>query len=258
VRPATRMPGLMALAWAIALAGCYTEIGNPGKDSQVTATFSIDYSQAVPAPKVAAPGAPGGSVPQAGQVAIERFYFNVVEVNYRTIDDADGRIWRVPDSLGRSVDFTGKDTDAVLPPVEVPAGDWTILKLESRIPAHDTLDPDTLDFAAFADRGYIKGTYARGGRSLRFLWQLPNHRRVNLVYNQELIEQWRHGNAYELEFVFYACRWVGGVDLLQAEAWRDRAGRDVAVIDLEHNRPLYDSLNTGFFRSFNSWKVWKE
>jgi hypothetical protein len=181
-----------------------------------------------------------------------------VEVNYRTLEDEEGRIWKVPDSLGFPVDFTRKDKAAVLPSVDVPAGEWTILKLESRIPRHDSLNADTLDFAGFGNRGYIKGTYARDGQVVRFLCQFPHFGKVNLVYNQELIEQWRHGDAYDLDFIFFARRWVGDMDLLQAERVRDRNGQEVAVMDLEHNRPLYDSLAASFFKSFNSWKVWKE
>jgi hypothetical protein len=249
-RPRAPARFLAALAGVAAvLGGCYTEIGNPGKENKVTATFSIDYAAPPPVPKRAA---------AAESVAITQFRFNVVEANYRTVEDVEGRIWKVPDSLGRSVDFTGKDIAAVLPSVAVPAAEWTILKLESRIPAHDTLAPDTLDFDAFADRGYLKGTYARGGRKVRFLCQLPHYGKVNLVYNQELLERWRHGDAYALEFVFFARRWAAGADLLAAETFRDRHGREVAVIDLEHNRPQYDLLSASFFRAFNSWKVWKE
>jgi hypothetical protein len=142
--------------------------------------------------------------------------------------------------------------------VDVPPDEWTILKLESRIPDHDTLFPDTLDFDAFADRGYIKGTYSRGGREIRFLCQLPNVRKVNLVYNEEVLEQYRNGDAYDLEFIFYPHRWLAGVDLLEVEAFPDRHGRTVAIVDLEHNRALYDILFANFFKSFNSYKVWKE
>jgi hypothetical protein len=232
-------------------AGCYTEIGNPAKESRVTATFSIDYTpEGLPKRSQADPPPPS--------VDILQFYFNVVEANYRTVEDEEGRIWKVPDSLGRSVDFTGKDSAAILPPVDVPPDEWTILKLESRIPDHDTLDPDTLDFDAYADRGYIKGIYSRADREIRFLCQLPNVRKVNLVYNEEILERYRRGDAYDLEFVFYPHRWLAGVDLLEAETFLDRTGRAVALVDLEHNRPLFDSLFANFFKSFNSYKVWKE
>lgn len=259
-RPRAGAPILAAaaLAWAAALSGCYTEIGNPGKENKVTATFSIDYAEPAPLRKAAREAMGRDTGFPAPEIAVEMFYFNVVEVNYRTLEDEEGRIWKVPDSLGRAVDFTRKDAAAVLPPVEVPAAEWTILKLESRIPAHDTLEVATLDFAAFADRGYIKGTYARDGRLVRFLCQLPHFGKVNLVYNQELIEQWRHGEAYDLDFIFFARRWVGDMDLLRAERVRDIKGHEVAVIDLENNWPLYDSLAASFFKAFNSWKVWKE
>lgn len=246
-----RKRAFLAILFTILLAGCYTEIGNPAKESMVTATFSIDYSPAAAPKRIQADTSPPS-------VEILQFWFNVVEANYRTVEDEEGRIWKVPDSLGRNVDFTGKDSAATLPPVDVPPDEWTILKLESRIPAHDTLDPDTLDFDGFADRGYIKGTYSRGDREIRFLCQLPNVGKVNLVYNEEFLEQYRHGDAYHLEFVFYPHRWLAGVDLLETEAFADRFGRAVAIVDLEHNRPLFDSLFANFFKSFNSYKVWKE
>lgn len=246
--------GLRALLAGLLLllsSGCYTEIGNPSKESHVTATFSIDYS-----PEALPKGAPAAVPPSS--VDIRQFWFNVVEANYRTVEEKDGRIWKVPDSLGRSVDFTGKDSAAVLPPVDVPPAEWTLLKVESRIPDHDTLDPDTLDFAVFPDRGYIKGIYARGGREIPFLCQLPNVRRINLVYNEEMLERYRRGDAYDLEFVFYPRRWLAGVDLLEAETFPDRTGRAVAIVDLEHNRALFDTLFENFFKSFNSYRVWKE
>lgn len=241
------MRPIAVFALAVALAGCYTEIGNPGKENKVTATFTIDYAPTLPKASAATP-----------VVAIERFWFNVVEVNYRTVEDEEGRIWKVPDSLGRRVDFTGRDTQATLPPVDVPASEWTILKLESRIPEHEPLDADTLDFAAFAGAGYIKGTYSLVGRQVCFLARLPLVPKVNLVYNQEILGRWRHGDAYALEFVFYAHRWLQGADLLAADTVTDRTGIPVAILDPEHNAEMHELVSANFFKAFNSWKVWKE
>jgi hypothetical protein len=244
-----------AILWALpALMGCFTEVGNPGKTQQVNATFTIDYAEGSPAlPKLARESA---EVPDT--IRILHFSFNVVEVNYVTTDNEDGRIWKVPDSLGRNIDFTGQDSSAVLPPVQVPPGEWTIMKLESRIPRHDTLRPDTLDFARFRNPGYIKGSLITAGREIRFVCQFPNDYKINLVYTQATLEKWKHGDAYDLEFIFYAKKWLSAVPLAQAPAFPDQAGGPVVVIDQEHNPDLYRILWDGFFKAFNSDKVWKE
>lgn len=262
-----RVPVLSAAFLAAVLfPGCFTEIGNPGKENQVTATFSIDYTEAA-VPKRGASLPPSAPPPAAiPAVTILQFYFNVVEANYdyrnEAGDSAQGRLWKKPDSAGDAVDFTGKDKDAVLDPVTVPAGNWFRMKLESRIPPHETLVPDTLDFAAFSNRGYIKGTYARDGRTVHFLCQLPEVGKINLVYDQAILGQWRHGSSYDLEFIFFARKWVSGVDLLEAETVTDRSGLPVAIIDQDNNGSFYERLcgndSGSFYKSFNSLKVWKE
>jgi hypothetical protein len=259
-----RAMALSALFSLLALAGCYTEIGNPGKEQKITATFTIDYSSPAPVMKSASAARWDGlaampaPVDTPAELSIEQFFFRVVEANYGTETDRDARIWKFPDSLGFKVDFTGGDTSAVLPPVDVPAGEWTTMKLESRIPAHDTLIADTIDYERFQRGEYIKGTFAKGAISVRFICRLPAVQRINLVYSQELLAQWRHGDAYDLEFIFFANRWMQGIDLLSAESFHDTRGRKVVLVDLEHNRSLYDGLYANFFKSFNSWKVWKE
>lgn len=254
----------LALSSLFALAGCYTEIGNPGKEQKITATFSIDYSSPGPVLKSAsaawwdAQAAKPAPVDTQAELSIEQFFFRIVEANYSTATDRDARIWKVSDSLGFKVDFTGGDTSAVLPPVDVPAGEWTTMKLESRIPGHDTLSTDTIGYERFERGEYIKGTFAKGARSVRFICRLPAVHKINLVYSQEILTRWRHGDAYDLEFIFFANRWMQGIDLLSAESFLDDRGSKVVLVDLEHNRPLYDGLYDNFFKSFNSLKVWKE
>ena len=233
--------------------GCFTEVGNPGK-TQVNATFTIDYADDPPAlPKRAR-----GFIEASDSIRILSFRFNVVEVNYATADNPDGRIWKVPDSLGQNIDFTGQDPSAVLPPVQVPPGEWTLMKLESRIPAHDTLRDDTLDFAGFRNPGYINGSVLSAGREIDFVCQLPHDYKINLVYNQSTLEKWKHGDAYDLEFIFHAKKWLSAIQLAQAPVLPDRSGYPVVVIDQEHNPDLYQILWDAFFKSFNSDKVWKE
>jgi hypothetical protein len=241
-------------AWAIVfLAACFTEVGNPGKTQKVNASFSIDYVNLPPDLQKSG----SGRKADTASVRILQFYFNVVEANYTTLDSVFGRIWRLPDSMGRSIDFTGKDPLAALPPVTVPAGAWSIMKLESRIPLHDSLRLDTLDFAGFKNRGYIQGEWISGLNKVRFICQFPDVYRINLVYPQAILEQWRHNDIYELEFVFYATKWVKVVSLANAVMSRDRQGVEVAIIDLEHNPEMFLALKASFFKSFNS-KVWKE
>jgi len=242
---------------AIFLAGCFTEVGNPGKPQEITASFHIDYQDSEPLKK------DGGSARQAdtGELKITWFYFNVVEANYSTAEDKDARIWKVADSLGTQVDFTGLDTAAALPPVQVPPGEWTFLKIESRIPEQDTvqgLSLDTFEFESFARRGYIKGYLPASLGGKAFLCALPTVYRINLVFEQELLSQWRHGDDYHIDVVFFASRWIHSATWDAVVAAPDRTGRPVVLIDLFHNRAIYDQLRTAFFKAFNSSKVWKE
>jgi hypothetical protein len=244
------------LAAALAGSGCFTEIGNPGKEQTVSARFRIDYAgDTAAAPKVATQA----DTPAAAldSLRIQLFYFNVVEVNYTTLDDNQGRIWKVPDSLGKPVDFTGADPEAVLPPVAVPPADYSILKLESRIPSHTVLSPAGLDFAAFADRGYIKGIAYYPGKTVRFLCQFTDDYKINLVYAREILERWRQGGSYAFDFVFYARRWLSAADLTGI-APSEGADGPFVLIDAEHNPETFTALRASFFKSFNSSKVWKE
>lgn len=243
-----------ALAGALSAWGCFTEIGNPGKEQTVSARFRIDYAaDTAAAPKSSA----GTGSATLDSLRIQLFYFNVVEVNYTTPDDSDGRIWKVPDSLGKPVDFTGADPDAVLPPVAVPPAEYSILKVESRIPDHSVLAPDTVTFAGFTGRGYIRGVAYYPGKAVRFLCQFTNDYKINLVYTREILEQWRQGGSYAFDFVFFANRWLSAVDLTLVEPFQGADGPFV-LIDAEHNPELFTALRSSFFKSFNSSKVWKE
>ncbi|MDB5106000.1 MAG: hypothetical protein JWP91_3689 [Fibrobacteres bacterium] len=253
--------GTLALG-AFTGSGCFTEIGNPGKEQSVSAMFRIDYADnRIAVPKASAqPGetaTPGNANPAPDSLRIQQFYLNVVEVNYTTLDGNQGRIWKLPDSLGKTVDFTGVDTDAVLPPVAVPPADYSILKLEGRIPAHAALDPDTVAFGRFSGRGYIKGIVYYAGNPIRFLCQFPDDYKINLVYTKEILETWRQGDSYKFDFVFYASRWLSGADLTAISPASGEDGPFV-LIDQEHNPDLYSALRSSFFKSFNSSKVWKE
>lgn len=244
--------GALALA-AIAVSGCFTEIGNPGKELTVSASFRIDYAQAQSGvPKASAVGTSG-----LDSLRIQVFFLNVVEVNYTALDSSQGRIWKVPDSLGKPVDFTGTDPAAVLPPVAVPPASYSILKLENRIPEHTPIDSDTLDFGRFSGRGYIKGIAYYPGKRIRFLCQFTDDYKINLVYTRDTLERWRDGDAYAFDFVFYARRWLSAADLTSIDPVIGADG-PLVLIDQEHNSDLFATLRSSFFKSFNSSKVWKE
>jgi hypothetical protein len=241
-------------AAALIVQGCFTEIGNPGKEQIVSARFRIDYEQ----PRAEAPKASArGAVLPPDSLRILAFSFNVVEVNYTTSDDVDGRIWKVPDSLGKTVDFTGADPNAVLPPVAVPSTEYSILKVESRIPRHPVLDPDTVAFGSFSHGAYIKGVAYYSGTPIRFLCQFTDDYKINLVYTSEILELWRQGGAYSFDFVFYASKWISGADLTGIAPVTGPDGGFV-LIDQEHNPEVFGALRASFFKSFNSSKVWKE
>lgn len=245
---------LAAASAAFIASGCFTEIGNPGKEQIVSARFRIDYdSSRTEAPKASALGS--GKTPDS--LRIQAFSLNVVEVNYTTADDVDGRIWKVPDSLGKPVDFTGADKDAVLPPIAVPSTEYSIMKLENRIPRHPVLDPDTLAFGSFSHGAYIKGVAYYAGGPIRFLCQFTDDYKINLVYTSEILERWRQGGSYSFDFVFYAARWIAGADLSSITPVTGPDGSFV-LIDQEHNPEIFTALKASFFKSFNSSKVWKE
>ena len=245
--------GAMAAA-ALILQGCFTEIGNPGKEQVVSARFRIEYdSSGAAAPKASA----RGKIQSPDSLRIQAFSFNVVEVNYTALDGAQGRIWKVPDSLGKSVDFTGADRNAVLPPIAVPETDYSILKLESRIPRHSVLDPDTVAFGSFSHGAYIKGVAYYSGRPIRFLCQFTDDYKINLVYTRDILELWRQGGSYSFDFVFYAAKWMAGADLTRITPVTGADG-DFVLIDQEHNPEDFSALRASFFKSFNSSNVWKE
>ncbi|MEO6097398.1 MAG: hypothetical protein ABIW76_17815 [Fibrobacteria bacterium] len=238
--------------------GCFTEIGNPGKEQIVSARFRIDYDKPPEkspetAPKTSARG--NGRSPDS--LRIQAFSFNVVEVNYTALDGAQGRIWKVPDSLGKRVDFTGADREAVLPPIAVPSTDYSILKLENRIPRHTVLDPDTVAFGNFSHGAYIKGVAYYSGNPIRFLCQFTDDYKINLVYSRDILELWRQGGSYSFDFVFYAAKWASGTDLTGIVPVTGPDGNFV-LIDQEHNPEIFDALKASFFKSFNSTSVWKE
>lgn len=253
-------------AAAFLVPGCFTEIGNPGKEQTVSARFRIEYAPPPAAvPKYSAQyhvadekdekDDENGNPPDS--LRILAFSFNVVEVNYTTADDVDGRIWKVPDSLGITVDFTGSDPKAVLPPVAVPSIEYSILKLENRIPRHPVIDPDTLAFGSFSHGAYIKGVAYYSGTPIRFLCQFTDDHKINLVYASEILELWRKGDSYAFDFVFYASNWISGTDLTRISPVTGPDGSFV-LIDQEHNPEEFTALRASFFKSFNSSKVWKE
>lgn len=242
---------------ACLLTACFTEVGNPGKEQKVTADFSIDYT-ANPPPPLAKSGIQATISSSQDSVHILQFYLNVVVITYRTVQKTNGTLWSATDSVGIPVDFTQEDSTAVLPPLDVPATAWEQVKFKSRIPDHAALNPDTIDFNSFADREYIKGTLGAGAGQIRFLIELPNIYRLNMIYDQNQLSLWQVGNAYHLQFKFYPTPWVLGNSIDTAAKFSDQTGTPVTLIDLEHNLDLYQRLVTAFFKAFNANSVQTE
>jgi hypothetical protein len=150
------------------------------------------------------------------------------------------------------VDFTGRDPAAVLPSQKVSGIDPLDMRLECALPARKPLLADTLDYASFADPGFLKGVAWDGRDSTAFLFALPQGGELHLVYPKAVIAGWYRGGIYRCEYVFYANAWIAAADLSKAKAIRDRSGRKLIVLDESHNPDAFAALTTAFARSFNA------
>lgn len=235
---------------AACVAGCFTEVGNAEDDRLLEAQFRIDYSATVPArPKAAAAA--------AAQIAsIERFYLYVREAEFQLFDSSKGEraeyhLWK-EDSATLPVDFTGRDAGAVLPSQKVSDIDPLDMRLECALASRKALLADTLDYASFADPGYLKGKAWYGRDSAVFIFALPSAGELNLVYPKSVIAGWYSEGRYHCEFVFYANAWIASADLSKAKEIRDRSGARLLVFDEGHNADGFAALTAAFPRSFNA------
>jgi hypothetical protein len=239
--------------FGIWLGGCFTEVGNAEGEQLIEAKFSIDYSgnpRQLPKRSGAGPG---------DSVTIAQFYLSVKEAEYHAVDSVTGKVyethlWR-EDSAGLPVDFTGADTVAILPIQNVALFKAEALELECFIPKAGALTPDTLSFASFHDRGYIKGVFHSGNSSTPFLFALPAAKELHLLYSKQALESWYNDKGYICRFTFFGAKWMSGYAVDKAKTWADKTGEDVAVFDEDHNAALYQSLVDSFYKSFNTADV---
>jgi hypothetical protein len=73
-----------------------------------------------------------------------------------------------------------------------------------------------------------------------------------------VISQWRVKDTYHIDVVFYAHQWFNRAGLNSLVSEKDAQGEDIVIIDQQHNISAWDSLTASFFKSFNSYRVWKE
>lgn len=242
--------------------GCFTEIGNAEGENKIRADFKIDYTRPEALPKGASgPGEGAGGKPAAAPlthdtVIIDHFYLLVREAEYHLKGGGERHLWRESDS-GLPVDFTGRDTLAILPVRPIEPDSILDFKLECRIPRPPALQPDSLDIITFHELGFVRGTYSFGGASVPFLFALPEAEHVNIRYPPSTFESWRKGSAYEMQVVFYALKWMSHAGIEKAKHSKDRQGTSFVLIDSLHNADLHRILSERFFLGFNTADVEK-
>jgi hypothetical protein len=232
------------------LAGCFTEVGNAQDDRLVQAKFQIEYTTGPTAlPKTAT------TVPETTKVGILQFYLSIEEAEFDLLDSITNRkeefhLWKEDSAL--DVDFLGLDSSAVLPVEKVGILNPHDMHLHCQFPGHRVLGLDTIDFTRFHDRSYIKGIFTTGKSTTPFLFALPNTGGFELTYMADILGSWYSDGIYHCRFVFFANNWVAGLKLGNAILSKDKTGTNVMVLDPEHNGLLHDSLETRFYKSFNS------
>lgn len=231
------------------LAGCFTEVGNAQDERLVEAHFQVEYAAGTPLRKMAT------TAPESVQVGIRQFYLSIEEAEFDFLDSITNRrqefhLWKEDSAV--VVDFLGLDTSARLPVEKVGVLKPFDLHLHCLLPQHIPLKTDTLDFNRFQDRSYIKGMFTIGKDSTPFLFALPNTGGFELTYMGDILDAWYADGVYQCRFIFYANNWVAGLKLSGATVSSDKTGAKIMVFDPEHNGLLHDSLETRFYKSFNS------
>lgn len=231
------------------LAGCFTEVGNAQDERLVEAHFQVDYASGAPLPKTTT------TAPESTKVSILQFYLKIAEAEFDFLDSITNRkqefhLWKEDSAM--DVDFLGLDPSAILPVEKVGVLNPLDLHLECVLPAHAPLKTDTLEFNRFHDRAYIKGVFTMGKEVIPFLFALPNTGGFELTYMGDILDAWYVDGIYHCRFIFYANNWVAGLKLSGATVSNDKTGTKFLVFDPEHNGLLHDSLETRFYKSFNS------
>lgn len=229
---------LSSILAACVLAGCFTEVGNPDDPVvSVTMAFSIDNRSA-----------------PAEDIAISHFYLDVYDAEYWKdgaklyLKNKEGEDWN--DNNGNFVDMTGKDTAARLPILSATSDRWDIFYFSSQVKAAPDLDPDTLDYGAFAGRNFMKGSVARAGGEMDFLYEIPAITRLYLVFRDTTLARLRTSEGYRLDVAFRARHFREGIPWDSIATVRDRNGRRFALLSAASNGRFQTRLKENFRRAF--------
>lgn len=239
---------------ALLLAGCFTEVGNPDDPAvQVTMSFSIDY-QSKPTAKSGAAIAKQAASANGG-IAISHFYLDVYDAEYWKdstklyLQTKDGEDWN--DQNGNFVDITAKDTTAKLPVLYATQSKWDLFYFSAQVAKPGKFKTDTLDYAAFEGRQWMKGTLARGSGDLDFLFEIPQITRLYLVLRDSTLARKRTDEGYNLDVAFRARYFCAGIPWDSVATVKDRKGKNFAFLSAtSNNGAYYDRLKENFRRAF--------
>ncbi len=232
------------------LEACFTDVGNAENENKIQADFTIDYTRSPALPKLS-------GVATLDTAVIGQFYLLVREAEYHLKGGGERHLWRESDS-GRPVDFTGRDSLAVLPVQSIESDSILDFSLECQLPSQRILDPGSVAFSTFRDKGYIKGIYAVGGDSIPFLFALPAGKKLRVHYQAGMLEDWKIGGAYDIQVIFFGLKWLSGAGIDQAVRSKDSEGRKMILLDAGHNASLHQALVARFLASFNTRDVFLE
>jgi hypothetical protein len=231
-------------SFLLGLSGCFTEVGNPEDETQMTASFQMDYTSVSP---------DSSAFPLPDSVSILRFPVVLKSATYIDTDSTLVDLWQNPN--GYPVDFTGMDPKAILPAQTLKSGAvLTNLAMTFSFQPQSGIASDTLNFSTFQNNGYVKGMYALpGAPSLEFLFALPDTlERLTLKYPQAALQGWRQNGNYHCVFSFLVLHWFSNINLAQATVDTDNVGRSIVLLDSKHNAGLYSALTARFYKSFNT------
>lgn len=239
-------PPLLAGALAL-LAGCFTEVGNPDDPVAVSTSFSIDYASRPPALRKAA------ATPES--LVISHFYLDIYDAEYyqgtkkHYLKDNDNKDWN--DDYGNFVDFTGRDTAAILPKLSAALDRWNLFYYTVNAKRPLAVDPDSLDFVTFAHRTWMKGTLVRTGPDLDFLFAIPEMTRLFLIYRDTTLARLRTDEGYRLETAFRARWFQSAISWDSLRTVKDRHDRPFALLSETSNAKSYGLLKESFRRAFH-------
>lgn len=239
------------LVLPLALAGCFTEVGNPDDPAiTVTTCFSIDYqSRPSGVAKTAASDAATETV-----IHIGHFYLDVYDAEYFKagtkyyLQDKDGQDWN--DKNGNFVDITGKDTAARIPVLSTSLDAWSLFFFTAQAEAGSAVKPGNLDYAGYKGMTHMKGTVSRPGQDLDFLFQIPVMKRLYLVYRDTSLARLRTAEGYNLEVAFRTRYFEAGIPWDSVTVSKDKLGHPFALLSTTSNPKIYGRLQENFRKAF--------